>query len=116
MSGKSLLRGRQVKGKLAAAAMTVLLGAPGYALAGKPPPPPPPPPPTATAPLPQPLNLDPNVHWFASWDSRTNPPPADFIVTPSNFVIGGVPTMQTHLHAAANGHATRPLGAIIQTP
>ena len=53
------------------------------AVAGKPPKPPPPPPPGPPSPpppppgnqgpLPEPLNLDPNVHYFAAWDENTAP-------------------------------------------
>jgi len=81
------------------------------ALAGKSPPPPPPPPP-ASAPNVEPLNADPNVHWFAAWHEQTAPAPADFYPVPSN--VGGVPFMQTQLNASAA--IPKPLGIRVETP
>jgi len=91
-----LLRGRQVKGKLAAAAVAVTLGIPAFALAA-----------TSTPPQPEALNADPNVHWFAAWDINTEPNGTpDFIATPG--MGSGVAFMQTQLNNSAT--ANKPLG------
>jgi hypothetical protein len=113
MSGQRLTRGNRLARKAGTAAVTVALtGIASTAFAGKPgsPPPPPPPPPPPTAPAPAPLNLDPDVHWFASWDLSIAPGPVDYFATPSN--ISGVANMQTQLSGSAA--AGKPLGIKIE--
>jgi len=131
MSGHKLSTKQRLAGKIGAAAViAAMAGAPqellqalvggvdssGYALAGKSPPPPPPPPPPPAAPAAAPLNLDPNVHWFASWTDRTNPPAQDFIVSPHNIDPGGIFNAQTQYNASVAAAPTRPLGLVVESP
>src|SRR6187431_1824466 len=96
MSGQKLLNGR----KITAAAIAALLGAPAYVYSA---------PPAAEK-----LNADPNVHWFASWSEQSNPPSADFIVTPSS--ANGVANAQTQYNASATANPSRPLGLLVEAP
>jgi hypothetical protein len=66
------------------------------------------------APAAEPLNLDPNVHWFASWNEKSHPPAPDFIVTPSN--VGGVANAQLQYNNSAAAAPSRPMGLLVETP
>src|SRR6185436_10430415 len=68
----------------------------------------------AGPPKPEPLNADPNVHWFAAWDQRSNPPAADFIVTPHS--NDGIANAQAQYNASATSNPGRPLGLVVETP
>jgi hypothetical protein len=129
MSGLRPRRKHRLAGKIGAAAViATLTGVPqdlahwmvGDQLGGasvafaatKPkPPPPPPPPPPPTGILPQPLNLDPDVHWFAAWDENTAPGAPDFFPSPSNL------TPTAGIQAVYNATpVNKPLGLKIQVP
>jgi len=48
---------------------------------------------------PEPLNADPDIHWFGSWDQTTAPGPTDFFATPSS--QSGLSVMATQLVGSA---------------
>src|SRR5512143_4163313 len=99
MSGQQFLREPHAKGKLAAAVLAVLAGAPTLTLAGPP--------------LPEPLNLDPHVHWFSAWDENTAPGSPDFYATPRTAV-----NTSGAVQAVLNGSAliNKPLGIKVEAP
>jgi len=107
MSGIKQQNGRRMVGTIAkAVAVALVSSGMAYAGAGN----------TKTTtssstPYPEPLNVAPNVHWFADWQVSSNPTPPDIFSTPFA-TSGNVPAVQADLSVSAT--SGKPLGIKVQ--